>query len=135
MSKSGPETRLVSRMVKAARAEYGGALVIMNNHGGLYSANGVSDLTGCLNGTFWACEVKAPESYPVKGEASAEKALLKGPTLKQRLFVKKVLDAGGCAGFAATVEQFMEVLAHADWLASGEGSGYSCEGHNIKEPE
>lgn len=135
MSRPGPETKLVNKMVKAARAEYGEQLVIVNNHGGMYSATGVSDLTGCLNGTFWACEVKAPESYKVKGEPNIEKALLKGPTIKQRLFVEKVLAAGGCAGFAASVEQFMESLAHAYWLSLSENSGYGCIGHNIMEPE
>lgn len=133
MSRSGPETKLVNKMVKAAREEYGEQLVIVNNHGGMYSATGVSDLTGCLNGVFWACEVKAPESYKVKGEPNIEKALLKGPTVKQRLFIDRVLEAGGRAGFAASVEQFMVILHCA---ASGDVcTTRQCDGHNIMEPE
>lgn len=118
MGKSGPETRLVARMVKKAKEAYGDSIVIDNNHGGMYSATGRSDLTGCLFGVFWAVEVKAPESYKVKGEPSVEKALEEGPTVKQRLYVKHVEDAGGVAGFAATVDQFMDILAAAEEKAS-----------------
>lgn len=137
MGKSGPETRLVTKMVKAAKQKYGERLVVTNNHGGLYSATGVSDLTGCLDGVFWACEVKAPESYPVKGQPSIEKALRIGPTVKQRLFVGRVLRAGGCAGFAASVDQFLALLEHAAWMSGDGGVGANdyCSGHNTEVDE
>jgi hypothetical protein len=125
MGKPGPETRLVDKMRKAAIAEYGDRLLIVKNHGNEYSATGVSDLTGCLDGVFFACEVKAPETYG----GNVQRALDNGPTVKQRLFIAKVLAAGGCGGFAATREQFMEILAHAAEMA--EGAVPRCWGHNV----
>lgn len=129
MSKQGPETKLVNKMRDDANAEYGDGVALVKNHGSEYSAAGVSDLTGCLWGRFVAVEVKAPETYG----GSVERALRKGPTVKQRLFVARVLAAGGSAGFAATREQFMEVLACA---AANEPCGVDqCLGHNIVEVE
>src|SRR6187402_3429278 len=109
------ETNLTNKMRKAAREEYGDRLVLIKNHGTEFAKAGVSDLTGCLDSVFFAIEVKAPDSPQHKRktvEASIDHALRKGPTVLQRAFVGHVLDAGGCAGFAATVEQFMEILDH-----------------------
>jgi hypothetical protein len=128
--KTGPETRLVAKMRKAGIEAYGETLVMTKNHGSMYSEDGVSDLTGVLAGLFVAVEVKAPESYLVKGQPSVEKALAVGPTVKQREFIRKVLAAGGVAGFAATVEQYMEILDCA-WQRDGGwgGCGHTCSGH------
>lgn len=124
MSKPGPETRLIKKMRDAGTAEYGDRLVTVK-YNGLYGEVGVSDLLCVLDGVFIACEVKAPESY----SNSVERALEKGPTVKQRLFVGRVLKAGGCAGFAATVEQFMETLHHAEQMRRD--ASYSCDGHYV----
>lgn len=110
MSKSGPETALIKTMLAASQPVYGSRLVVWKNHGTEYSRAGVSDLTGLLDGVFIACEVKAPESYG----NNVERALLKGPTVKQRSFITTVCQAGGIGWFAATVDQWMEGLAHAD---------------------
>jgi hypothetical protein len=110
MAKEGPETKLIKRMRDAANDLYGSRLVTIKHHGGLGSEVGVSDLLCVLDGVFVACEVKAPESYPVKGKPSVEKALAEGPTVKQRLFVKRVREAGGVAGFAADVAGFLALL-------------------------
>jgi hypothetical protein len=117
MAKQGPETKLVLKMRKAGEAEYGPRLVVLKYHGDQYARAGVSDLLCCLDGVFVACEVKAPESYG----KSVERALAEGPTVLQRSFVAKVLAAGGVAGFAATVEQFMDLLAEAAAKATGIG--------------
>jgi hypothetical protein len=128
MGKSGPETKLVTKMRDAGLAEYGDRLLIVKNHGNEYSATGVSDLTGCLDGVFFACEVKAPETYG----GNVQRALDKGPTVKQRLFVAKVLAAGGVGGFAATIEQFMEILDCAAERDGGYGGcGRTCDGHYV----
>lgn len=111
--KSGPETRLVKRMRDAGAAEYGNRLVSVKYHGSGYSEAGVSDLLNVLDGIFIAVEVKAPESYPVKGKPSVERALDEGPTVKQRAFGARVEKAGGMFAVCATVEQFMAVLAEA----------------------
>lgn len=133
--KPGPETRLVAKMRDEGNAKYGERLVLTKYFGDAYSEAGVSDLLGCLDGVFIACEVKSPESSQHKRktvEASITHALEHGPTLKQRAYVKRVLKAGGVAGFAATVEQFMVVLACAASVAQGYGP---CEGHNLKGPD
>src|SRR6478609_4116701 len=112
---SGPETKLVKKMRDTGTKMYGGRLVLTKYHGSEYGEAGVSDLLGTLDGVFVAIEVKSPEASSHKRatlEASIEHALTKGPTLKQRLYVNRVLAAGACAGFAASVEQFMAVLAH-----------------------
>lgn len=120
---SGPETKLVKKMRDAGRAKYGRRLVSVKYHGSQYAQGGVSDLLQCLDGVFVAVEVKAPESYPVKGVPSVEKALAQGPTPNQRTFVQSVIDAGGVAGFAATVEQYMAILLSAESKAvSGNGT-------------
>jgi hypothetical protein len=132
MARQSPETALVLKMRKAGRAKYGDRLVDIKYHGDAMSEAGVSDILCCLDGVFVAVEAKSPESSTHKRktiEASIAHALEKGPTVKQRLFVARVLAAGGCAGFAATVEQFMEVLAHAEYRVYPEAG--MCEGHNV----
>jgi hypothetical protein len=115
MSKPGPEAKLVAKMREAGRAEYGDRLVTVKYHGSQFSEAGVSDLLCVLDGVFVACEVKAPESY----SGSVDKAVQTGPTVKQRAFVARVQAAGGVAGFAASVEQFMDLLADAERVALG----------------
>lgn len=116
--KTGPETRLVKKMRDAGKDAYGHRLVTVKYHGNEYGETGVSDLLCCLDGVLVACEVKAPESYPVKGQPSVERALAEGPSIKQRAFVDRVIKAGGVGGFAASVEGFMALLAEAEWSAS-----------------
>lgn len=113
MGKQGPETRLVKRMRDAGKAAYGSRLVTIKYHGNEYSEAGVSDLLCCIDGVFVACEVKAPESYPVNGKPSVERALAQGPTVKQRAFMVRIRKTGGIAGCAATVEGFMALLGEA----------------------
>lgn len=106
----GPEARLVRKMRDAGKAEYGARLVSVKYHGSQYGEAGVSDLLNVLDGIFVAVEVKAPESYG----GSVEKALAEGPTLKQRAFVARIVKAGGVGGFAATVDQYMDLLRQAE---------------------
>lgn len=124
----GAETRLVRKMRQAGKDKYGDDnLVTVKYPSSSFGETGVSDLLCVVNGIMVACEVKAPESYKVRGEPSIHKALAKGPTLKQRLFVNRILSAGGCAGFAASVEQFMVILACAH--SRGRNPEWLCEGH------
>lgn len=130
--KPGPETKLVKKMRDAGAEKYGSRLVTIKYHGDAFSEAGVSDLLVSLDGIFIACEVKSPEASTHKRatvEASIIHALTYGPTLKQRAFVKRMLRSGACAGFAATVPQFMDMLQHAADL--GEGIvPRPCWGHN-----
>lgn len=138
---SKAETKLCNKMRDRGRKDYAERLVIVKNHGTEFSRAGVSDFTGCLDGLSFAIEVKAPDSPQHKRktiEASIDHALRHGPTVLQRAFVQHVLDAGGCAGFAATIDQFNEILDHAAERADSGTSlartGY-CTGHNILEVE
>lgn len=110
-AKSGPETRLVKKMRDAGKAEYGSRFVSIKYHGSQYGEAGVSDLLCCLDGVFVACEVKAPESYPVNGQPSEERALAEGPTVKQWAFIERIIAAGGIGGVAASVDGFLSLLA------------------------
>jgi len=124
--KSGPETKLVAKMRKAAVDHYGKRHKTFKHHGGPFAEKGVSDTITCLDGIYVAIEVKAPESYG----GSVEKALRDGPTPNQRTFVKNVIEAGGVAGFAATVEQYMAILYCAEQVALAMPPG-KCLGHNV----
>jgi len=132
MPKPGPETTLVKKMRDAGKAEYGHRLVTIKYHGDMMGEAGVSDLLCVLDGVFVACEVKSPLSSKHKRstvEASVQHALDHGPTLKQRAFVARVLQASGCGGFAATIDQFMEQLACAEQVSTGL---HVCVGHNLR---
>lgn len=129
---SGPETALVAKMRDDGRKAYGHRLVTVKYHGDMMGEAGVSDLLCVLDGVFIACEVKSPLSAKYRRktmEASIQAALDKGPTLKQRAFVARVLQASGCGGFAATREQFMEQLACAERVSTGL---HVCVGHNLR---
>lgn len=111
--KPGPETALIKKMRAESQPVYGSRLVVWKNHGSEFAEAGLPDLTGMLDGVFIACEVKAPESYG----GSVDRALLRGPTIKQRAFIARVNEGGGIGWFAATVEQWMDGLAYADQFA------------------
>lgn len=110
MARQGPETRLVNRARKKAIEKYGERLVLVKQHGNEFTQGGVSDLLGCLDGTFVAIEMKAPESYG----GSVERAVQEGPSVRQRAFIERVNAAGGVAGVAASVGQVMVILALAE---------------------
>lgn len=128
MGKTGPEAKLVKAMRDEGHRIYGDRLVVIKYHGSAYSEAGVSDLLLCLDGVFVAVEVKAPDNY-----GSVEAACRRGPTAKQRVFLDRVLTAGGCAGVAASVEQFMHILIHADKRVSDSNGvqAWPCAGHNL----
>lgn len=128
MGKPGPETKLIAKMRKAAAEKYGDRLMQTKYHGNAYSQSGVSDMLNVLDGVFVAIEVKAPESYG----GSVERALDEGPTTLQRKYVADVLASGGVAGFAATVEQYMDILDCAERLWHNDACGATvCRGHNV----
>lgn len=110
MARQGPETRLAQKMDKAAKQKYGTRLVSINQHGSAFATAGVSDRLLCLDGVFVAIEIKAPENYG----NSVEKAIEKGPTIKQRSFVDKVVKAGGVGGIAASVDGYLALLEQAE---------------------
>lgn len=114
MARSGPENALVKKMRTAATKKYGDRFVSVKYHGGQMGEAGVSDLLCCLDGIFVACEVKAPENYGNSVELAEEK----GATLKQRLFIQRIANAGGVAAVVASVEHFLDILEYAEGVAS-----------------
>lgn len=128
----GPETLLVRAMRAEGKRVYQHRLVTIKYHGDMMGEAGVSDLLCVLDGVFVACEVKSPKSSKHRRktiEASIQHALDNGPTLKQRVFVARVLAASGCGGFAASVEQFMDQLACAEKVSTGL---HVCVGHHLR---
>lgn len=65
------------------------------NHGGLGSAPGLPDITGCLNGKGFWLEVKTE-----RGRLSPH----------QERFIKNIQDAGGIAGVVHSVDEVVELL-------------------------
>lgn len=117
MSKPGPEARLVKKMRDAGKEKYGTRLVTIKYHGSQFGEAGVSDLLCVLDGVFIAVEVKAPENYG----GSVEKAIEKGPTIKQMVFGDRVTRAGGIFAVCADVPGFLETLARAQDYAESLG--------------
>lgn len=91
------ETRVTTKMRKDAERKYGERLVLVKYHGSPYSEAGVSDLLGCLDGTFFAVEVKVDtDKYDV--------------TVKQRAFLDRVVTAGGHAMVCTNSTMFLAFL-------------------------
>lgn len=135
--KMGPETRLLNKMRDTAKKHYGPRFVVVKYHGSAMGEAGVSDTLCSLDGLFVAIEVKSPEASSHKRktlEASIDHALRHGPTVKQRAFMARVLATGACGGFAATVEQYMDILEHAADMAAGDVPR-PCWGHNMDGPD
>lgn len=114
MARQGPETKLLNKMRAAGEEKYGTRIVTIKQHGGAFSQAGVSDLLVCLDGVFVATEVKAPDNYG----NNVERAIEKGPTVKQVAFIERVLAAGGVGGVVASVEGYMALLAKAEKKAA-----------------
>lgn len=92
-----PESRLRSKIVKYLRATRGRWIV---THGSQYQEAGVSDIIGCIDGHFWALELKTPEKFKRPGH---------GLTALQVEFIDSVRRAGGVAFCICSLKQ-------AEWL-------------------
>ncbi|GAB6170829.1 MAG: VRR-NUC domain-containing protein [Peptococcaceae bacterium] len=64
-------------------------------HGGLYGTSGIPDIVACINGRFYAFEVKTEAGKVTK---------------LQRATIKKILAAGGTAVVVRTVDEVRAVL-------------------------
>ena len=65
---------------------------------GGYGRAGIGDEVACINGTFWMCEVKAPD---------------KEPTKLQELCMQRVQNAGGMVTWGTADEIIEDIQA---WL-------------------
>ena len=91
---SKPETKLRLKIQKAVRKEYGKLVWIEHPTAGMYGS-GLLDLVGCLEGRFFALEVKVG-----KGKA----------TERQETTIDRILEAGGIAAVVRSVEEALDVL-------------------------
>ncbi|WP_025434862.1 VRR-NUC domain-containing protein [Peptoclostridium acidaminophilum] len=64
-------------------------------HGGLYGTSGIPDIVACINGRFYAFEVKTEAGKVTK---------------LQRATIKKIQAAGGTAVVVRTVDEVRAVL-------------------------
>jgi len=80
--------------------KFSGAM-FYRNHGGMYSYNGLSDITGCLNGKFVAIECKVI-NLPKRGNTLIN--MVSGVTWKQKQFLQDVDGAGGVGYFGIRFE-------------------------------
>ena len=100
---SGPETRLVNRIIKAINAMPG--CKVEKNHGTQFGKPKL-DLTGAVNGKMFQLEVK------VHG---------KKPTARQFHIIKEWQDVGVLAGWCDTTEGALEFIQP---LLKEENSGH-----------
>ena len=89
------EAKLVTKIKKALKKEYGGRWVKI--HGGPYQEAGVSDILGCYKGKFYAIEVKLP---------GKERTL----TELQQIFINDINAAGGKATMVTSVEEVLKFI-------------------------
>ncbi len=84
-----PETRLQMRIQKELCRTYGRRLWLFKVHGGPFQKAGIPDLVGCVDGLFFALEVKMP------GET---------PKPIQHAMITLIQISGGLAAYVDTVE-------------------------------
>lgn len=101
-----PETRLVARIRKRLKKEYPGSWFV-KFHGGIFSAVGVPDLLGCVNGRFMAFEVKCPDKLHTLSAIQAA-------------VIDKLQRAGACAACITSPE---EAIALVDAFAPAPKDG------------
>lgn len=65
-------------------------------HGGMYGTAGIPDIIACINGKFYAFEVKTPVGKP---------------TALQNSVIRKIKNCGGYAGIVRSVEDVKRILA------------------------
>lgn len=106
MATKKPESRLQRRIVKALKLEFPRSFWV-KFHGGIFSAVGIPDLLGCVNGRFFAFEVKVPGK-------------LKTLSKIQAAVINQLQRAGACAACITSPE---EALALVDAFAPAPKSG------------
>ena len=77
---------------------------ILKIHGGQYQESGIPDLLVTVDGLLIGIEVK----HQKPGESRSH--ALQRTTLKQRLHIRRIIEAGGMAGVAMDVEPALELI-------------------------
>jgi hypothetical protein len=99
---SQKESRLSNRIRKELLLHFGSRLFIFKVWGNEHMMAGLPDLVGCVDGKFFALEVKRPET---RSNTSAVQEYVMG----------KIREAGGIAGVITTPAEAINVLT---WVTS-----------------
>jgi hypothetical protein len=91
-----PEGRLQLRIQKALKEQYGRRLFVFKVHGSALMMTGLPDLIGCVDGRFFALEVKMPG-----GKVSDV----------QQYVMSRVRAAGGIVGVPRSVADALAIIA------------------------
>jgi hypothetical protein len=106
----GPEAALVKRIVRSVRLEHPEAWVL-KAVGNPYQVSGVPDLLLCVEGRFFAFEVKARRPGESLGHARAR------ATAQQVWQIDRIHRAGGIARVVTSAEEVLGLIAHTLRLA------------------
>jgi hypothetical protein len=106
MATKKPESRLVRRIIKRLKTEFPGSFWF-KHHGGIFSAVGIPDIIGVVNGRAFFLEVKVPGK-------------LKTLSKIQAAVINQLQRAGACAACITSPE---EALALVDAFAPAPKSG------------
>lgn len=97
------ENAVVAAIGKAIKAQEPSAY-ILKIHGGQYQESGIPDLLVCVDGLEIGIEVK----HQKPGES--QRHALDRTTLKQRLHIRRIIEAGGMAGVAMDVDEALYLI-------------------------
>jgi hypothetical protein len=98
------ESQLVGLITKAIKLNYPGAW-IMKVHGSQFQTPGIPDLLVCIQGFMVGIEVKHQK------RAESEEHARSRTTPAQRIQIQKIIDAGGMAGVALSVEEALDLIS------------------------
>lgn len=87
------EKSITSKILKYLKAQP--SCFAWKTHGGMYSTAGIPDIIACINGRFYAFEVKT-----AAGQA----------TELQEATINKILNAGGIAAVVRSVDEVRAIL-------------------------
>ena len=96
MARTGPAGGLQRRIQQAIKAAYPRAFVF-KVHGGPYQQAGIPDLLCCIDGHFFALEVKLPGGK--HGLSPIQKAV-----------INQIIDAGGHSTFVTSPSEAVAVI-------------------------
>lgn len=97
------ENAVVAAIGKAVKQRHPKAY-ILKIHGGQYQESGIPDLLVCVDGLEVGMEVKHQKPGESRDHA------LNRTTLKQRIHIQRIIEAGGMAGVAMDVEPALHLI-------------------------
>jgi len=100
------ESQLVGQIMKAIKQAHPGAWT-MKVHGSQFQTPGIPDLLVCVQGLLIGIEVKHQK------RAESEEHARNRTTPLQQIQIQKIIDAGGMAGVALSVQEALDLISRA----------------------